>query len=47
MITRFGVAVIPVSVFYGTPVDRRVIRFCFAKNDATLREALSRISAAL
>jgi methionine aminotransferase len=47
MITRFGVAVIPVSVFYGTPVDRKVIRFCFAKNDATLREALSRISAAL
>jgi methionine transaminase len=47
MITRFGVAVIPVSVFYGTPVDRRVIRFCFAKNDATLREALSRIAAAL
>jgi methionine transaminase len=47
MITRFGVAVIPVSVFYGTPVDRRVIRFCFAKDDATLREALGRISAAL
>jgi methionine transaminase len=47
MITRFGVAVIPVSVFYGTPVDRRVIRFCFAKNDATLREALGRIAAAL
>jgi methionine aminotransferase len=47
MITRFGVAVIPVSVFYGTPVDRKVIRFCFAKNDATLREALHRIVAAL
>ncbi len=47
MITRFGVAVIPVSVFYGTPVDRKVIRFCFAKNDATLREALDRIAAAL
>jgi len=47
MITRFGVAVIPVSVFYRAPVDRRVVRFCFAKNDATLREALRRIAEAL
>jgi methionine aminotransferase len=47
MIKRFGVAVIPVSVFYDTPVDRRVIRFCFAKKDETLREALKRIQAAL
>jgi methionine aminotransferase len=47
MITRFGVAVIPVSVFYDRPVDRTVVRFCFAKTDATLREALRRIRAAL
>ena len=47
MITRFGVAVIPVSVFYRAPVDRRVVRFCFAKSDATLREALRRIVEAL
>jgi methionine aminotransferase len=47
MITRYGVAVIPVSVFYDTPVDRRVVRFCFAKTDATLHEALRRIRAAL
>ena len=47
MITRFGVAVIPVSVFYRAPMDRRVVRFCFAKNDATLSEALRRIAEAL
>ncbi len=47
MIVRYGVAVIPVSVFYDTPYDRRVVRFCFAKNDSTLHDALQRISAAL
>ncbi|HTN48192.1 MAG TPA: methionine aminotransferase [Burkholderiaceae bacterium] len=47
MITKFGVAVIPVSVFYDAPLDRRVVRFCFAKKDETLREALGRIKAAL
>lgn len=47
MIVQYGVAAIPVSVFYGRPFDRRVIRFCFAKQDATLDEALRRIRAAL
>ncbi len=47
MIVKYGVAVIPVSVFYDSPHDRRVVRFCFAKNDSTLRDALQRISAAL
>jgi methionine aminotransferase len=47
MIVKYGVAVIPVSVFYDTPTDRRVVRFCFAKKEETLREALRRISAAL
>ena len=47
MIVRYGVAVIPVSVFYERPFDRRVIRFCFAKQDATLDEALRRIRAAV
>jgi methionine aminotransferase len=47
MITRFGVAVIPLSVFYDAPVDRKVIRFCFAKRDETLDAALARIRAAL
>ena len=47
MIAKYGVAVIPVSVFYDVPTDRRVVRFCFAKKDETLREALRRIAAAL
>jgi methionine aminotransferase len=38
-----GVAVIPVSVFYETPPDQRVIRFCFAKNEETLRAAAERL----
>jgi methionine aminotransferase len=34
-----GVAAIPVSVFYKTPPKHQIIRFCFAKNTATLEEA--------
>lgn len=38
-----GVTVIPVSPFYATPPSQRVIRFCFAKNDATLEHAAARL----
>jgi len=38
-----GVAAIPVSVFYPRPEDRRVIRFCFAKNEETLAAAAERL----
>ena len=34
-----GVAAIPVSVFYESPPEQQIIRFCFAKNSATLEEA--------
>jgi methionine aminotransferase len=44
MITDFGVAVIPVSVFYETPQDHRVVRFCFAKKEETLVAALERLN---
>jgi methionine aminotransferase len=44
MITDYGVAAIPVSVFYDTPVEHRVVRFCFAKRDDTLQAALARLS---
>lgn len=37
--TRFGVAAIPVSVFYSSGLDEKVIRLCFAKKTETLREA--------
>ncbi|MDT8321642.1 MAG: methionine aminotransferase [Xanthomonadales bacterium] len=39
------VAAIPLSVFYEHPPARHLIRFCFAKNDATLREAAQRLCA--
>lgn len=41
---EIGVAAIPVSVFYKTPVDNKVVRFCFSKQNATLDEAAKRLS---
>jgi methionine aminotransferase len=38
-----GVATIPVSVFYQTPPDVRLVRFCFAKENATLDAAAERL----
>ena len=38
-----GVAAIPLSAFYGDGFDQRVVRFCFAKQDATLNAALERL----
>ncbi len=39
-----GVAAIPLSAFYGGGFDQRVVRFCYAKKDETLREALERLA---
>lgn len=39
-----GVAAIPVSVFYQTPVNNQVVRFCFSKQNSTLEEAASRLA---
>ena len=39
-----GVATIPVSAFYRNGKDDRVIRFCFAKKEKTIREAVERLS---
>lgn len=41
---EFGVAAIPLSAFYGNGFDQRVVRFCFAKRDETLRAALDRLA---
>jgi methionine aminotransferase len=38
-----GVASIPVSVFYHTPVDNKILRFCFAKKEETLERAAERL----
>ena len=40
---EIGVAAIPLSAFYGDGFDQRVVRFCFAKQDATLLAALERL----
>ncbi len=40
---EIGVAGIPLSPFYGDGFDQRVVRFCFAKRDETLREAVQRL----
>ncbi|RJP79677.1 MAG: aminotransferase class I/II-fold pyridoxal phosphate-dependent enzyme [Desulfobacteraceae bacterium] len=37
--TEYGVAAIPPSVFYHTKDDHKVLRFCFAKTDDTLKKA--------
>ena len=39
-----GVAAIPLSAFYGDGFDQKVVRFCFAKRDETLRQAVERLS---
>jgi methionine aminotransferase len=41
--THIGVAAIPVSAFYADPIESGIIRFCFAKKEQTLAEALTRL----
>jgi methionine aminotransferase len=36
---EYGVAAIPISPFYPVPTNHQVLRFCFAKNEETLRKA--------
>ncbi|QEA12068.1 pyridoxal phosphate-dependent aminotransferase [Comamonas flocculans] len=40
---EIGVAAIPLSAFYADGFDQHVVRFCYAKRDETLREALARL----
>jgi methionine aminotransferase len=39
LVREGGVAVIPLSPFYETAPDSRLVRLCFAKNDATMEAA--------
>jgi len=41
---EIGVAAIPLSAFYAGGFDQRVVRFCFAKQDDTLRLAIDRLA---
>ena len=43
MTKELKVACIPVSVFYSTKKDDQLIRFCFAKEESELEEALERL----
>lgn len=43
LIREVGVAGIPLSAFYGDGFEQGVVRFCFAKQDATLHTALARL----
>lgn len=43
MIKEAGVATIPVSAFYRNGDDHKVLRFCFAKKEETLRAAAQRL----
>lgn len=38
-----GVAAVPVSAFFASAADQHFVRFCFAKNDAALDEAVTRL----
>ncbi len=40
---EYGVAAIPVSVFYKNPNDLKILRFCFAKEDETLAKAAMKL----
>lgn len=44
LVTETGVAAIPVSAFYAEGAVKNVVRFCFAKRDATLDAALERLA---
>ncbi|MEO6625071.1 MAG: pyridoxal phosphate-dependent aminotransferase [Burkholderiaceae bacterium] len=41
---ELGVAAIPLSAFYGNGFDQSIVRFCFAKKDETLYNALERLA---
>ena len=45
LITEHGVAAIPISTFYADAKDRKLIRFCFAKDNATLEAAAKKLCA--
>jgi N-succinyldiaminopimelate aminotransferase len=47
LVKQHGVATIPVSAFYAENHVRNVVRFCFAKKDATIDAALERMARAV
>ena len=43
LVKEYGVASIPLSAFYKDGTDNKVLRFCFAKREETLKEAAGRL----
>lgn len=41
---EYGVATIPVSAFYKDATDNKVVRFCFAKKQTTIDQAIERLA---
>jgi len=41
---EIGVTAIPMSAFYRDAFDQKIVRFCFAKEEATLRQGLARLA---
>ena len=41
---EIGVTAIPMSAFYRDAFDQKIVRFCFAKEEATLRKGLERLA---
>jgi methionine aminotransferase len=41
---EYGVATIPISAFYRNKQDDKLIRFCFAKKEETITEAVNRLA---
>lgn len=41
---EYGIATIPVSVFYKNGEDNKVLRFCFAKKESTLTKAVEKLT---
>ncbi|WP_316784518.1 methionine aminotransferase [Pedobacter frigiditerrae] len=43
LVVEFGVASIPVSAFYTKNTEDKILRFCFAKEQSTLEQAVERL----
>ena len=39
LIKEYGIASVPVSSFYSSPANNKILRFCFAKSEETLQKA--------
>jgi methionine transaminase len=44
LIEKYGVATIPISAFYSDRHDQKILRFCFAKKEDTLKAAIERLA---